>query len=94
MLSEVANAVADWVGFVAEAANCPCSRPWLQTELDPWAWPQPTGPAALAVGAADAFELAASVVAEAALGPVAGLSLQPLSTVLDGKLVSLAIKPG
>lgn len=33
---EVANVAADWVGFVAGEASCPCSQRWLQTEVDRW----------------------------------------------------------
>ena len=34
VLLEVANAVADWVGFEGEVASGPCNRPWLRKEVD------------------------------------------------------------
>ena len=88
VLLEVANAVADWVGFEGEVASCPCNRPWLRKEVDRQAVARAgsqgsVGP--VVVAAVVASEPAAFVAVAIALELVDELQpLQP-SAVPNGK---------
>lgn len=86
---------ADWVGFAAEVASCPCNRPWLQMEVGRWAFVVAFERAAFVVGgvADAAFGPAASAAVAIALGLVAGHELRLLVVAPNGMPDALAAKP-
>ncbi len=90
-----ASEAADWVGFAAEVASCPCSRPWLQREVDRWAFAAASEPAAIAAGGVvgAAFGPAASAAVAIALGLVGGPGLRPPVVVPNGMPGAPAAKP-